>query len=232
MRIWPSQARSQWPLCLVGSKVGVLPMKGVDWRVIALLVLLSYVVSVSLTWPSGQQPSGLPPTRTPRPTFERPEPASVARIVLPTSSPYPTKTPFPPVTSTPTARLQMTASTTPTASPQPLPTIVPTPVTLTHTVQVGEILLAIAGRYGVTVQALIEANDIANPDLIFVGQVLIIPVLPQPSPTATPSARWRSPMVPPAVDRTGTRLATCHLALSAGPISSTVRQVHPQARSG
>ncbi len=45
----------------------------------------------------------------------------------------------------------------------------------THVVQKGETLLSIARRYGVTVQAIQQANNIANPDLIFPGQVLIIP---------------------------------------------------------
>ncbi len=45
----------------------------------------------------------------------------------------------------------------------------------THVVQKGETLLSIARRYGVTVQAIQKANNIANPDLIFPGQVLVIP---------------------------------------------------------
>ncbi len=43
-----------------------------------------------------------------------------------------------------------------------------------HTVAEGETLSYVAGLYGVTVQLLAEANDIANPNLIFVGQVLHI----------------------------------------------------------
>ncbi len=45
----------------------------------------------------------------------------------------------------------------------------------THVVQKGETLLSIARRYGVTVQAIQQANNIPNPDLIFPGQVLVIP---------------------------------------------------------
>lgn len=45
----------------------------------------------------------------------------------------------------------------------------------THVVQKGETLLSIARRYGVTVQAIQKANNIPNPDLIFPGQVLVIP---------------------------------------------------------
>ncbi|MDH7484656.1 MAG: LysM peptidoglycan-binding domain-containing protein [Anaerolineae bacterium] len=51
----------------------------------------------------------------------------------------------------------------------------PTPTPRTHVVQRGETLLAIALRYGVTMQELQAANGISDPDLIKVGQVLIIP---------------------------------------------------------
>lgn len=51
----------------------------------------------------------------------------------------------------------------------------PTPTPRTHVVQQGETLLAIALRYGVTMQELQAANGISNPDLIKAGQVLIIP---------------------------------------------------------
>jgi lysozyme len=45
----------------------------------------------------------------------------------------------------------------------------------THTVQPGENLLSIALDYGVTVEELQAANELDNPDSIFIGQVLIIP---------------------------------------------------------
>ena len=51
----------------------------------------------------------------------------------------------------------------------------PTPTPRTHVVQRGETLLAIALRYGVTMQELQAANGISDPDLIKVGQALIIP---------------------------------------------------------
>ncbi len=44
-----------------------------------------------------------------------------------------------------------------------------------HVVQLGETLLSIALDYYVTTQELEEANDLDNPDSIFVGQELIIP---------------------------------------------------------
>lgn len=45
----------------------------------------------------------------------------------------------------------------------------------THTVQAGENLFRLSLRYGVSMDALMAANNISNPNLIFAGQVLIIP---------------------------------------------------------
>jgi LysM repeat protein len=78
-----------------------------------------------------------------------------------------------------------TSTDTPTPLP-PSPTATPTAEIISHTVAKGENLLSIAQQYNTTVEAIVEANDIANPDLIFIGQVLIIPVSVQPAPT--PSA--------------------------------------------
>ena len=56
------------------------------------------------------------------------------------------------------------------------PTTPTTPTTRTsYTVKAGDTLYAIALRYGVTITQLVNANGIANPNLIRVGQVLIIP---------------------------------------------------------
>ncbi len=57
--------------------------------------------------------------------------------------------------------------------PEDFPTAVPAQ---SHTVQAGENLTAIAQRYGVTVQTIVDANDIPNPNNVAVGTVLIIPV--------------------------------------------------------
>jgi LysM repeat protein len=51
----------------------------------------------------------------------------------------------------------------------------PTAEVRKHIVQAGETLGSIAVQYGVTVQALLQANQLANPDLLRVGQELIIP---------------------------------------------------------
>ncbi|MCS6845691.1 MAG: LysM peptidoglycan-binding domain-containing protein [Caldilineales bacterium] len=60
-----------------------------------------------------------------------------------------------------------------------IPGVQPTPVpqapARTHTVQAGETLYGIAVKYGVTVQAIMQANNLTNPDFIRTGQVLVIP---------------------------------------------------------
>ena len=68
--------------------------------------------------------------------------------------------------------------------PPPPPVVVepppPPPVTtvtepLIYTVQQGDTLFSIATQFGVTVDELIEFNNIANPDVIFVDDTLTIP---------------------------------------------------------
>lgn len=47
--------------------------------------------------------------------------------------------------------------------------------TETYVVRSGDTLSAIANRFDTTVEALVEANDIADPDAIDIGQELTIP---------------------------------------------------------
>ncbi len=57
-----------------------------------------------------------------------------------------------------------------------------------HTVTFGENLNSISRMYGVSVQALMAANNIYNPDLIYAGQSLCIPgATPPPPPPPPPS---------------------------------------------
>lgn len=65
--------------------------------------------------------------------------------------------------------------------PPPPPPAVPTD---TYTVQSGDTLSGIAARWGVTVSALAVANNIANPNLIYPGQVLHKPTGDAPAPSA------------------------------------------------
>jgi len=62
------------------------------------------------------------------------------------------------------------AEETPTA--EEFPTSVPT---VTHVVQRGETLHAIARQYGTTVDAIVQANNITNPNRVNAGTSLLIP---------------------------------------------------------
>ena len=110
----------------------------------------------------------------------------------PTVATAPASTPL--AADTPTVRPTATAPLTPPAATT-TPTVSPTPIV--HVVQSGETLLSIAFDYGVNLQALQTANGIDNPQLLQVGQRLIIPTgeeeiesvpgLLLPSPTPLPS---------------------------------------------
>ena len=58
----------------------------------------------------------------------------------------------------------------------------------TYTVRPGDTLNLIAQRFNVSLASLIAANGIANPNLIFVGQVLTIPGAGSPGPTPVPTS--------------------------------------------
>jgi LysM repeat protein len=52
----------------------------------------------------------------------------------------------------------------------------PPPQQTTYVVQRGDWLSRIAQRFGVSLFSLVQANNIFNPNLIFPGQVLVIPI--------------------------------------------------------
>jgi len=66
-----------------------------------------------------------------------------------------------------------TAPAAPAATTQPSP---PPDEASTYVVRHGDSLSAIARRFGLTAADLVGANSLANPSLIFAGQVLVIPV--------------------------------------------------------
>ncbi len=96
--------------------------------------------------------------------------------------------PSPGGVATPTPSATATPSPTATAAPT-LPPPSPTPSPLLHTVRPGETLAGIAAAYGVPLADLIAVNHIQDPNLIQVGQVLVIPgvwVTPAPGESPTP----------------------------------------------
>lgn len=63
-----------------------------------------------------------------------------------------------------------------------------------HIVRRNETLQSLAIRYGATVQEIVQANNLASPDYLFVGQRLLVPVaeappiMPTPPPVSPPRA--------------------------------------------
>ena len=57
----------------------------------------------------------------------------------------------------------------------------------TYVVQTGDTLYSIAQRYGTTVIAIMQANNLYNSNWIYVGQVLVIPGMEAADPAATPT---------------------------------------------
>lgn len=66
----------------------------------------------------------------------------------------------------------------PTATALPTPTITPIPTEGVYVVQGGDTLRAIAERFGITMEEIIEINRLENPNALSVGQILIIPEEP------------------------------------------------------
>ena len=94
-----------------------------------------------------------------------------ATVFIPTS----TSTP---IRETPTPTATATATPVP-ATPEPTETPTPEPTPIIHTLQAGDTLIGLAQKYGVTVQAIQEANGITDPRGLLVGQQIIIPTDPE-----------------------------------------------------
>lgn len=126
------------------------------------------------------------PVATATPTFV-PMPSPIA-----TGAPSPTQTPIPSPTptsppATPTPGPLPLATPSPQPMPSPSPTLPPTPAATTYVVQPGDTLEGIAWRFGVAEESIIRVNNLPNPDLIRVGQRLLIPGIAQPTPTPAPT---------------------------------------------
>lgn len=104
-----------------------------------------------------------------------------ARLPTPTPAPTPTPGPATPTPATPAATATTTGpsappSTTPAASASPTEPSGPSPSPISYVVQRGDRLANIADQFGVTVEAIVQFNNLDNPDHIEVGQVLLIPL--------------------------------------------------------
>lgn len=104
-------------------------------------------------------------------TMPTPTPVATGHVELPPVTPRPTSTPAP-------------------STPAPTSPPTPTPTPVIYTVQAGDTLIDIAKQYGISVEALQEANAILDPQRLQIGQELVIPreeYNPEGPPTSTPT---------------------------------------------
>ena len=156
-------------------------MRTRQWSILAVFVLLDYILLASMFSVVSEDLSyGPPPTRTPWPSFTPTYPPQIVEL-------YPT----------PTATRVIAA---PPAAPGAAP-VYAQDGRLTHVVQPGENLPAIAQRYGVSSQAILHMNGLLDPNGVAWGQALIIPGLNEALPTWTPNAPPATPTPPPTNTR-------------------------------
>lgn len=113
----------------------------------------------------------------------------------------------------------------PTTAPTRVPTSFPTATvkppqsgtTVTYTVKAGDTLYYIAIQYNTSVQQIIQLNGISNPNLIYVGQKLII--------SGTPVSPTRTPI--PSSTTVATSTLANPAATSIPPTGATATQVSP-----
>ena len=92
-----------------------------------------------------------------------------------------------PLVLTPTLTLSLTGEVV--STPPALPVASPTsPGPLLYTVQSGDTLGAIARTYNISLGDLMAANGLTDPNVLHIGQTLIIPIGGPPTPTTGPSA--------------------------------------------
>jgi murein DD-endopeptidase MepM/ murein hydrolase activator NlpD len=101
----------------------------------------------------------------------------------------------------------------------------PTPQSpLLHVVQGGDTLGAIAQTYGVSIEDLMAANGLTDPNVLHVGQTLVIPIgglpvepSPEPSPTSPPLST-----VLPTLTPSGPPLIEIGQVLGSGDLAAEV----------
>ncbi|HEY72879.1 MAG: hypothetical protein B6I35_15450 [Anaerolineaceae bacterium 4572_32.2] len=118
-----------------------------------------------------------------------------------------------------------------TGVPTALPVASPTSAgPLLYTVRLGDTLGAIAQAHGVSVDDLIAANDLANPDVLSVGQTLTIPVggfnapttIPPTDAPSEPSPTLMLPTSLPTLTPSGPPLVEIDQALASGDAAAEV----------
>lgn len=94
-----------------------------------------------------------------------------------------------------------------------------------HVVQRGDTLSKIARTYGVSLQELIRANNLVNPDLLSIGTELVIPGASQTGRSAPASTRQLSPASEPAAASPINSAAPIALTFNNIPSEETARSL-------
>jgi len=156
----------------------IAPMK-----MLLILVLAVFLLSTLVVWVTDLPVLAASAAGAAEDTAPCPTPAAVTDSSSPLATPEPTTVP---TTVAPTATPADQAINQPTHQ-------------LSHPVQEGDTLGAIAQAYGVSVEDLVAANGLADPNLLYVGQTLIVPdgstiastapvsATQEPSPTEVPA---------------------------------------------
>lgn len=148
--------------------------------IIVLNALISLAIALTVAW-----------------VFEarRPDPEALAARITPVVAPQPA------ATFTPTAAPDNATNGAAQAAASP-PPAVPTLASgdaQVYVVQAGDSLSTIADRFGVSIAAIVAANDLVNPDFVFSGQRLVIP--------QTDAQAASGPATPVSVVTAGIRLS-------------------------
>ena len=129
--------------------------------VVGLLLVAYLIFSVAWACTEPLRVVAPTPTRTSHPTYT---PVSAGEmLVAVTASPSPTGT------------HTVTPSATATRTPTPTPAATAVPQVRHHVVQSGDTLLGIAAQYDIDFEILLDANRLADADVLFAGQVLTVP---------------------------------------------------------
>lgn len=152
------------------------------WKIALALGLMAVVIVI---WGT---------TSTPPPST----PVSIVEFATATPRPAATITPAPAATGQSSTSSPSPVLTPITEATPKTPTATPTPIPVYHTVQPGEVPSSIAATYGLTVEVLMDVNQITDPTRLQIGQQLLIPV------TVTPTPVPPTPTPTPAVSPTPT----------------------------
>ncbi len=168
----------------VSGGQGLIQVNGVDVNT----GTISYA-AIRLNPAPAQSGSGIIATVTFRGKAAGTSPVELKSVMLsdPTAQPIPANLANGSVAVTCTGQPTATTPPGPTATPVPgQPTAVPGKQCV-HIVQPGDTLYSIARLYGSTVYAIQQANNLADPNVIYVGQKLVIPgCTPWPPPPPPP----------------------------------------------